>query len=510
MAFSFADGEGGDFRLRTSVRDLAEIVFRRKWGLLIVISTSLLVGIVWLFFIRGQVWEVSSKVMVRMGREQAPPPTMLDDRGVFLGDPLQYVNSEVDILHNRDLISMVVDSLGLASPKPPEPAPHGILARTRYEFHRLRDWMDRTTNEVLIRMGFRERVPRHDAIVDQLYSGMTVSAQDNSDVVVVRMLLPSRQGSAAVLNTLLHFYQPFRLAMLDDEGSEAFFVDQVKETSARLADVERELAHYQIDEGALDYEHQTQLLLDQAEKLRSEVEEARVALVLATERQKRLEAEMARDTPQLAAVSDFPEGSLPAELVQQIAELDREFARLRVHEVDSSVLLKNNRAQATALARTLKANLAVSVLEAQQRHRELSDALAAIQARMADLANGEVRRAAAAREKLALQANLADYQKRLEAARVNRALTSSRLDNVAIIERAVDPVRPAGPRKLLLLEVLVVLSLFGGLAWLVVVEFFDHRVHSAADLQRELGVPVLATVPLRGRHGSRSSGIHGR
>lgn len=484
-------------RLQASLRDLTAVLFRRKRSALTVALVSLLTGLAWLFLVRGEAWEATGKILVTMGREQAPPPTMLDERGIVLGDPIQHVNSEVDLLKNRDLIARVVDTLGMDAPPEPPPMPGRWLPRIPWAFQRFSKAVGEALNGLLIRVGVRERVPHRDAVIARLYDGTVVTPQENSGVVVVRMFLPERRGAADVLNTLLDLYQDFRLEALDDQGAVDFFLRRTEETDARLRDLDEALATLEMGGGVKAYDAQVQMLLVRVNEARKQEEEARLEWVESTNRRRRFEEEEGKGESTYAGIGVWPEGSLPADLLHQITEVNRERERLRLTELDGSPLMENLEAQEHLLIESLRAAVAAEAAEASGELDERRQVVADLEGRLRALGLEQATLAALERERTASERSYQSFQAKLEEAEVNRALALAQLDNVAIIERAIDPVQPAGPRKMLLMQVLIVLSVFGALAWVAVAEFFDQRVHSREDLERGLGVPVLASIPLR-------------
>lgn len=71
-----------------------------------------------------------------------------------------------------------------------------------------------------------------------------------------------------------------------------------------------------------------------------------------------------------------------------------------------------------------------------------------------------------------------------------------KVQNVAVVDPAVVPVEPVGPRLVLNVAVAFVLGamLAVGLAFLL--EYLDTSVRTLEDVQRSLDLPVLATIPV--------------
>ena len=68
--------------------------------------------------------------------------------------------------------------------------------------------------------------------------------------------------------------------------------------------------------------------------------------------------------------------------------------------------------------------------------------------------------------------------------------------NVTLVTAATLPAAPTGPGKGILLPAGAILGLLLGIGAILVRDRFDHRVRDRADLERCLGGPVLAAIPL--------------
>ena len=68
-------------------------------------------------------------------------------------------------------------------------------------------------------------------------------------------------------------------------------------------------------------------------------------------------------------------------------------------------------------------------------------------------------------------------------------------NNARVVEEAAVPGAPIRPRKQLALLMSLLAGLGLGLAAAVAVEYFDTSVRSPEDIERVLGLPVIAVVP---------------
>lgn len=99
----------------------------------------------------------------------------------------------------------------------------------------------------------------------------------------------------------------------------------------------------------------------------------------------------------------------------------------------------------------------------------------------------------------ALAARIANTAARVFMARVAQLMGG---ENMAVVDPALPPDAPIRPRPSLNLAVAAVMGLLGGLVLVFALERLDSSLNSPEDIQRYLGLPLLAAIPfLRGAAG---------
>ena len=86
--------------------------------------------------------------------------------------------------------------------------------------------------------------------------------------------------------------------------------------------------------------------------------------------------------------------------------------------------------------------------------------------------------------------------KQLDTGMARNAELANKGERFTIVESAQEPEQPVSPNRPLILIAGIALGLLTGLGLLVLREASDTSFHSVADLQRTLGIPVLAAVPM--------------
>jgi uncharacterized protein involved in exopolysaccharide biosynthesis/Mrp family chromosome partitioning ATPase len=480
-----------------TARDLALTLFKRKWGVLAVLVSTIGAFFGWLFLIHDDSYRVAAKVLVKIGREQAPPPSVMGVPPMVIAYRSQDVNSEIDIFQSSESVVQVVDELKLYQPVP-EVVPASLLLRLKYEAKRLSRAVKDAYEEVLIRVGLRERLGPREKAIFGVQQALQVKVQKDSNVFVAELVLPYRQGSARVLNALLDHYLVNRQRLFQVRET-SFFQSAVDEAQIELHAAEAQLQRFENQGGITEIAKQEALLLEHVAAARLAWKQMDFTRQEFLGRVERLEREVAKDDPDFAGVGEFTEEGFQQTVLKQMAELQRQRAALRLTELDGGERIRNNRQQFGALAAMLTANLRASLAEKEQQtalrrtsYEGLEEQLRLLHEKKASLV--DLQRRARDQEQTYLL-----YRKKLEEATADDAMLQSRVSNVAVIERATDPLAPVGMRKTTLLALALIGAILAALSWVTIGEFFDQGIYTVEDLQQRLSAPVLAAIPPAGR-----------
>jgi uncharacterized protein involved in exopolysaccharide biosynthesis len=479
---------------QASARDLALILFKRKWSIAVILFGTLLGSIVYLWFVRGDVYAVTARVLVKIGREEAPPATVLGAGPLVIGYRTNEVNSEMEILQSAQIMGEVIDDMHLDRPGPPEPPPARMLPRMKYYVRNLvksyKDWQE----ELLINLGIHERLTPREKVMSVLQKGFDVKAAKDSNVFIAALGSPYRKGAAAVLNALLDKYLIHRQAIYHSQEY-GFFRGQVDQSRSELAASESQLQEFENKADISLLAKQEEVILEQISRSRGLVRDAEIARDDIQFKVRNLDAELKKPEPNFGSVGEFPRESFQNNILGQLAELQREREKLRLTELDTGEKVKNNRQQFYALAAMLEANLRSALRE---RQTDLDSHQAALNKMEIDLRTRHAKTGEwiALKRKVAdLEGNYMAYRKKMSESKADSDMVEMPLGNVTIIERPIDPVAPVGMTKTTLLGISLLVALFVALAWVAVAEFFDHGIYTAEQARRYLGAPVLAEVP---------------
>lgn len=76
-----------------------------------------------------------------------------------------------------------------------------------------------------------------------------------------------------------------------------------------------------------------------------------------------------------------------------------------------------------------------------------------------------------------------------------KAIEIMRVDNVQIIDEAIEPLYPIKPNKKLNLAIAVMLSMMIGVAIVFLIEYFDKTIKTPEDIKDQIGLPVIGVIP---------------
>jgi len=406
----------------------------------------------------------------------------------------QVVNSELDILQSSAVIAQVVDYFHMDQPAPVV-VPKGVFARIRFEIKRAMKGVRDLLDEALIAMGVREQVSKREFAIMQLQQGLAVEAQQESNVIVAKLVLPNREGSGMVLNKLLELYQEFRRNAFRDEGAVAFFEQRLSKSKDELRAAEDELAQFESTHHIVLLEKQKENLLARIVAVDAALAQERTSLQEAAAKVARFKAAVRKPAPDFGTLGEFAQESFPSKLMVELANLKREREQLRMQELEGGVRTENNRQQFDTLLGVLGSNLRAVEAERRAARSDRERELSQLERQLKALHDEETAWNELKRRVNVLEAAYLFDRRKLDEATASAEIEARRIGNVSVIQPAMDAVIPAGMRKTRLFALAVVATLMAALGWVTLVEFFDHRFYTADALERRLGVPVLAVLP---------------
>jgi polysaccharide biosynthesis protein PslE len=494
---------------------------RRYWlVVLIVFLTGTLAMYVTLPLFFTDLYESTAELLVRVGRENAETPTTVQrgeviSQGVRMAD----INSEVQMLSSRALVESVVDRLGPDAFKSVMVKPDSWIGYPKYYARLAARQVKYAYAESLIALGLEKRLTPREAAILRVSDGIKVEPVKDSDILTLKVRMPSPKLCMDVANALLDGYLQRRIAIRQSSAGSDFFSTGLNQSRLRLekarqtrSDVRnrynitdpaeqrsldlKELAALnteivQNDADMAKLQGQRLTLLQSSDKMPDLVEKEQVSIsnpVLQTinERIATLQVERAK------VASHYQPGSeVLKKIDEEIAALQATLAR------EKATILNTVTTEANPTKRDLRSTLEQQTVQSiglQDRSKALKVPASQLEQKLREMEKGLDEFEAAEREYRLAEQDYLNYSKRYDEARMSEALDSRRIANVSIAGQPDTPIKPVYPRKVFLMEIGMAVSLLLGLALAAFLETTEDRILDERGVLSLGDVPYLGTV----------------
>jgi uncharacterized protein involved in exopolysaccharide biosynthesis len=248
------------------------------------------------------------------------------------------------------------------------------------------------------------------------------------------------------------FVEYSRDARTREEGTSAQLLgEQVKETATKLAEARAKLDAFKRESGTEALDQELQLRLDGVARFENEREKAK--------------KELAETDAELGELATLVAGK----------------SEIKTLRGDSRSAMESKRADRLAQRKALAARIG-SLSSTIDRYRKEATELGSSQSELSQIAL----------EVGLLEDNYRMLVKSYEEARI---ATAQALSEIRVVHPAVRPRYPDGPVKIYYAGGGAVTGLLLALGLVLLLDYMDHRVRSRDEIERMLGVPVLASVP---------------
>jgi uncharacterized protein involved in exopolysaccharide biosynthesis len=483
-----------------SLREITASLFRRR---LLMITTFITIasGVAIFAWITPDQYESEMKILVKNTRADVvitPEQTIASSGGTSDGEVSEaQINSELELLTSRDLLSRAAEECGLAKRKP----------------------------SLLARLGISDagnaRAGAVEAATNQLAKDLSVTPVKKANIIELKYSSDSPQLAATVLVKIRDLYLEKHLKLHRPPGTYDFFKTQAAEYSNQLKSAEGGLSNFQQKMNVVSLSQQKDLAVQKMTDAKVKYMDAVSQANEASARIDKLQQQYLALPPRIVTQSrTLPNqysiermNTLLVELQNKRTELLTRFRpedRL-VREVEQQIKTTENALEhakgQTAVEQSTDLNPIRQGLEA-----ELSKArteLAGAQARQTTLA-GQIKEYQAQLDKFEgitseyddrsrqvkdAEANYQLYVKKQEEARIADALDEKKITNVTIAEEPAVPFLPTKPNRLITIMMGLAAGLIVGMGGAFATELTRSTFDTPAELEGFMGLRVLATVP---------------
>lgn len=491
---------------------------RHKKKAIAFIAATLLLGLaIILFFPRS--YRSESKVFIQIGRESVgldPTATVGQTVALQSSGRAEELQSAIDVLTSRGIASTVVDRLGVDGVvgvgEGDEESVHPLTASLRY----------------LMTQGFAfveqlDPIPPREKAIVKLEKSIEVEAEPDSAVIAVSVDAKTPQLAQTLLLTLIDAYQDEHARMHRNELSQGFFDEQqhvlraqLVAALAKLRDAKNEMGIASIQERRINEERRLRYIgVDQFEAeqslasaeaqvsdLRAKLDQIPKRLTTTQTNVPNTGADLLQnqlyqlEIRKLELESRYsPTHPLVEAVAQQVKEAKKVYAMqrdLRQESVDDMNPLYQEL--------SLQLNLAETQVEAQRARRgqvlKQHEQIASV---LKTLNGNEVTLDQLERDVQLASNNYSQYAESFEQSRIDNALQMQRISNLNIVQQATLSHKPVSPRKGIVAALTLMIAAFGTVFLVLGLDRLDTSLRTAEDVETELNVPVLGSLPKSSR-----------
>lgn len=470
-------------------RELLTVLFRHKTRILTVFTAIVLLAVAYTFM-SAEVFEARSTLMVKIGREYLSRPEVGDKQPVMALNQEAVINSEIQILTNRDLLRKVIETI---------------------------------TPEILypeISNTNSSRSTPLELSLEQFEKNLTVEGVKKSSVIEVTFRHKNPQLAARAVNFLVEHYREKHLQVFSDPQS-SFLESQLGSYAQKLNETESSLENFKQSNRVYSLAEQRTLLLQQRSALDTNLKGTENSIselqkkIVELKQQLQTIGENDGSYTQTERDKIIVEGKAKL-LALQLQEQDlrkkyTEDNRLVVNARKDIALVKDFlREQEEELGKKVRnanpvfqdikrdlfrAETEVSGLNS--RAAVISSQLRSVDGEIRALDLSEKRLENLKREKALNEKNYQTYAERTEEARISDEMNRLKLANISVIQTAAVPSEPVMPKKKLNLVIGLLLGAAAGIGIALLGEYLSQDFSTPEKVESMLGLPVLVSIPYK-------------
>ena len=472
------------------LREFLTVLFKHKSRIAAVLLLFVLIGLV-LSFLLPPVYEARSTVLIKVGREYISNAEVGSARALLSLEQQEVLNSEIQIMSNRELIEKVVTLLKVETLYP-------NLAK-------------KTTSKIS---------PREAAVL-QVEKNLTVLGVKKSNVIEVSFRHGDPQVAAKVVNLLVELFREKHLKVFSDPQS-TFLEKQLQIYRTKLGLSEESMQSFKQGNQVYSLDEQRSLLLKQRTELDSilkntdhRIDELREKL--RSLRNQRITSSVKNKSVYTNTEKDKILVDAKAKLLSlQLTEQDllkryREDSR-RVEDVRNEIqtVKKFLKEQEEYISGTMETGgriyqeveLEIIKTEADLRSQVakaagLRQQLSQLDGQIRTLDLNERKFQELKREMTSNEKYFRNYEDRFEEARISEDMNRNKLANISVIQPADVPAIPVRPKKKLYMLLSLIFGTFSGLGLAFISEHISQVLTTPDGVERRLRLPVLTAISIK-------------
>ena len=389
-----------------------------------------------------------------------------------------YMATQIDIISSKNVALRVVDALHLAN----SPAV-------------VEQFKDATDGKGSVR----------DWLADLLLKKLEIVPSRESSVVEISFKGADPAFAAAVANAFADEYQKITVQLKTDPAKKtaSYFNEQTKQLRDNVEAAQARLSKYQQEKGIVSLDNnRVDVELARLNDLSAQLVAAQTAAMEGTARQGA--AGSALTSPDVANNALIQ--TMRANVAQargKFADTSQRYGRNHPQYQAAKAELDKVQGELNAALGTVSRSVGANAQVLRQREAELRQAVAEQKAKVLEMNR--------ARDELGvLLKDLDSAQRAFDSASQRFSQTrieaQSEQSDISLLNPAVAPTEPSGPRVLLNTLIAFLLGTILGVGLALLLELLNRPVRSASDVKDMLGIPVLGTIEWKSPRG-RTGGI---
>jgi uncharacterized protein involved in exopolysaccharide biosynthesis len=475
-----------------SLRDFLNVLFKQK-SKIIIIFLSIVITVAVISFLLPPTYEAKSSLLVKFGREyiyRSEVGERTPDVRLIAGNQEELINSEIQVLNNRDLIGKVITALGIEKLYPDlmhNPA-KGIdpleIAISRFQANLSAEGIKKSN---VVEVSFQHKDPQIVAktvnlLVDLFKEKHLQVYSDSRSPFLEKQLTAYEQKLRESGNNLEAFTQKNKVFSLDEQMS--LLLNQRTALDTSLKDTQNRTDELRVKLTSLNNQKKTAMenkaLYTPTERDRIIVE-AKARLLSLQLQEQELSTKYNENNRLLVNVRK--EIQLVTNFLQEQEEAISGMVKtgnVVYQEVEREILKTDAELSAQkAKAVTLKQQL-------NQVNREIQNL---------DLKKMELQ--SLKREVSTNEKNYQTYIDRSEEARISEDMDRQKLVNISVIQTAAVPMKPIKPKKALNIFLSIILGAVSSFGFAFFSEYTKQSLSTPEEAEKRMGIPVLSTLPFK-------------
>jgi uncharacterized protein involved in exopolysaccharide biosynthesis len=328
--------------------------------------------------------------------------------------------------------------------------------------------------------------------------------------------------AAMVVNNLSSLYLGLHLAVHKTPQNVKFFQEQTDLLKNKLDQAEEKLKALRKQHNITSIEEQRSLLLGRSSELNTGLNQT-ISLEAETGKRIRLLRRQLASVPETIAQGEESNQNpyLINTLEARLVELQLEEKKLLTKYTDQSRLVLNVKDEIRMVQQKLEEQETKSygrkTTGINPTHQRLKEELLSNEAELEALKAkkitqrghlGELQENLESLNRVELELNQLEqkievdrenyrlYLSKVEESRISEAMDSEKIASVSLIGPARSPRKPISPKVVLNILIGIFLGTFASLSLALFREFLDDRIEKIEDVETELQLPVLASIPI--------------